>query len=169
MAACVHGSFDMKPQVRARLTDFVIEEYKYRKRPRTVSTTGSNTCASEKVQTHGKAAEEPEEEEQRGLADSDKKEGDDKVVRKLRGLRMLKPRVPRQLNCCDCGVFACQYTEEIYCRWPCVTAANISRRIISEDFTPTMFSPQQIIDKRHLIRSKINELTQTQATLASTH
>ena len=156
-------------QVQRRLTDYLIEEYKYRKRPRSASSTGSYTGSSGKGKTQGQGTDEQEEEEERGLEDSDEEEEDDSVMRKLRGLKMLKPRVPRQLNCCDCGVFACQYTEEIYCRWPCVTAANISRRIISEDFTPTMFSPQQIIDKRHLIRSKINELTQTQTTLASTH
>ena len=159
----------MNVQVQRRLTDYLIEEYKYRKRPRSASTTGSNIGSSGKGKTQGQAAEEQEEEEketeERGLADSKE---DDWVVRKLRGLNMLKPRVPRQRNWCDCGVFACQYTEEMYCRWPCVTAANISRGIISEDFTPTMFSPEQVIEKRRLIRSKVSELVQIQATVAST-
>jgi Ulp1 protease family, C-terminal catalytic domain len=59
------------------------------------------------------------------------------------GLNLLKPKVPRQLNGCDCGVFSLQYAEEMLFRLPFITGADTKAQNIT-DFTPVMFTPDDM-------------------------
>ncbi len=59
------------------------------------------------------------------------------------GLTLLKPKVPRQLNGCDCGVFSLQYAEEMLFRMPFISGADVKAQRIA-DFTPVMFTPESI-------------------------
>ena len=65
----------------------------------------------------------------------------DAVVEDLlgKGLPLLRPSVPKQLNGWDCGVFALQYAEELFARWPRVDAQTLATQTI-RGFSATMFS-----------------------------
>ena len=81
--------------------------------------------------------------------DDDDDDGDaienffDEVSKELLELPVLKPKVPKQNNCCDCGVFTLQYSEEVYRRWPQIFEAHAIDNMI-EGFEPKMFSSDGI-------------------------
>jgi len=52
-------------------------------------------------------------------------------------------QVPVQDNCCDCGVFALQYVQELVARWPPITQRDVDAGAVP-GFSRTMFSPRQI-------------------------
>ena len=64
-------------------------------------------------------------------------------------LPILRPKVPKQANCWDCGVYAAQYAEEIYVRWPNITDMDCNNHYIKL-FSPEMFSVKDIKVKTHL-------------------
>jgi len=73
-------------------------------------------------------------------------------------LPLLRPQVPKQANCCDCGVFCVQYAEEVLLRWPAVGDAHVrSGRVAG--FSGGMFSTGQMQQKRVAIRQRIDELS----------
>lgn len=65
------------------------------------------------------------------------------VIADIHKLKLLKPKVPVQDNGCDCGMFVCQYVEEVYVRWPEVLSSSLTKQWIP-DFTPRMFSVADI-------------------------
>ena len=75
-------------------------------------------------------------------------------------LPLLRPPVPRQTNCCDCGVFCVQYVEELLLRWPAVDDAQLESGCI-EGFGKAMFSALQMQQKRDAIRRRIDELSRS--------
>lgn len=56
---------------------------------------------------------------------------------------LVQPKVPRQPNGFDCGVYALQYCEEIIARWPKISLDNVSNQIV-EGFSSAMFSSTHI-------------------------
>jgi len=58
---------------------------------------------------------------------------------KTRRLPLFRPKVPMQNNCCDCGVFALQYAQEVLQRSPDILPDNLRRETV-EGFGPHMFS-----------------------------
>jgi len=73
-------------------------------------------------------------------------------------LPLLEPPVPRQTNCCDCGVFCVQYVEEVLMRWPSIDDAQLESGSI-EGFDKFMFSALHMQQKRDAIRQRIDELS----------
>jgi hypothetical protein len=69
--------------------------------------------------------------------------GCDEVPKELLELPIIKPKVPKQNNCYDCGVFTLQYSEEVYRRWPQISDADTRNNAI-EGFHPKMFSSDGI-------------------------
>jgi len=53
------------------------------------------------------------------------------------------PKVPKQNNSCDCGVFALQYAEEVVVRSPDIYPEDLRRNTVS-GFGPDMFSVKQM-------------------------
>ena len=69
--------------------------------------------------------------------------------KELLKLPILRPKVPKQANCWDCGVYAAQYAEEIYVKWPYITDEHCTKHSI-EAFHKEMFSVRDIKVKTHL-------------------
>lgn len=63
--------------------------------------------------------------------------------RLAKGLNLLKPKVPRQLNGCDCALFMLQYAEEILFRMPNISENDLEMQQIS-GFSSTMFTPDSM-------------------------
>lgn len=82
------------------------------------------------------------------VADAVDNEAFDSYVERLFGngdgcLPLLRPPVPKQSNCSDCGIFTLQYTEEILLRFPFITSKDIRARTIA-GFSSTMFTMAQM-------------------------
>eukprot|EP00903_Cladosiphon_okamuranus_P020870 g19165.t1 len=72
-------------------------------------------------------------------------------------LPLVSPRVPTQINGCDCGVYVLRYAKEICQRWPLVTRAEVTNRM-KEHFWPELFSPSDIKDERRKLKELLEHL-----------
>jgi len=63
------------------------------------------------------------------------------------GLVVLCPKVPKQNNDCDCGVFALQYAEEVVVRSPDIYPVDLRRNTVA-GFNARMFCVKQMHVKR---------------------
>ncbi|CAM9784990.1 unnamed protein product [Pylaiella littoralis] len=71
-------------------------------------------------------------------------------------LPLVRPRVPTQINGCDCGVYVLRYAKEICRQWPTVTTAEVKDRLEAY-FQPKSFSPDDIRDERRKLRELLQE------------
>ena len=92
--------------------------------------------AAKKSKKLKEAVSADESDAAKGLEDND-------FLEELLNVPTLKPKVPKQYNCCDCGVYTVQYAEEVYKRWPHITEDNCSRCQI-DGFEPKMFTSTDI-------------------------
>jgi len=81
----------------------------------------------------------------------------DKVEELLRQLPPVTPSIPIQPNTWDCALYALQYAEDIFRKWPAITAKDVESGSISE-FTKDMFGVDEITRKRKNMRRAIDAL-----------
>ncbi|CAN0018782.1 unnamed protein product, partial [Scytosiphon promiscuus] len=71
-------------------------------------------------------------------------------------LPLVRPRVPTQINGCDCGVYVLRYAKEICQQWPRVTKAE-AKNGLKAYFKPQLFSPSDISDERQKLRELLKD------------